>query len=242
MNCGVQQVVEALRRTAELDAKCPIYERLTSTSPLNDVLEFSSSLEKLSILLAKTQKQANSGSIPPINADDPSNSNKKEPSKSTTDKVDAPKPQNQPQNKQQTSEIPTPPSFIFDKEGFEKDTNMNSLSELSKALGDRKGAVIRKAEMVVIVFTPSRHRLKVKIEKSATVEEVVRATLQQYHMDGLSPLLSSPPDNYYLMMAEEDGTPDREVPQLNPRHLIQRYGNTFCLQEVGKPNCISWSR
>jgi len=164
---------------------------------------------------------------------------KREASKSTA--VEPTKQQNQPQNKSQSGSLAqdahAPPSFVFEKEFFDRDgqSGNNGLSELSKTLGERKSNVVRKAEMVVIVFTPSRHRLKIRVEKSATVEEVVRGTLQQYHMEGLAPPLSAPSDNYYLMMAEEDGTPDREVPQLNPRHLIQRYGNTFCLQEVGKP-------
>eukprot|EP01101_Sappina_pedata_P007613 TRINITY_DN4063_c0_g1_i1.p1 TRINITY_DN4063_c0_g1~~TRINITY_DN4063_c0_g1_i1.p1 ORF type:complete len:319 (+),score=96.32 TRINITY_DN4063_c0_g1_i1:3-959(+) len=238
MNCGQQQASEALRRTIELDAKCPLFERVLGTSPVTEFLDYSSSIEKLSLLLTKKQQSLHSIEVNPTHpsAEFYDLANRRDPIKSSAENTKAlSQPQNQPASGTAAqTESKAKESFAFDREVFDLEGSASGFSELTKTMGERKSNT-RKADMIIVVFTPTRHRIKVRIDKSATVEEAIRATLHQYQYEGLTPHLNGPIDSYYLMMCEEDGTPDREVPQLTNRHMVQRYGNTFCMQEAGKP-------
>jgi len=195
-------------------------KKIISASPLNEVIEYSTSLEKQAAQLKPQTNPENT-----LSESEASQPNKEQKLKTITfEKIDPSK--NSGTNNSNST------SYSFIKEKIEEYALQQS--ELSKLLGERKQSVpvqVRKSEITVVVFMPpNKQRLKVRVEKTATVEEVMKAALQQYPSESLAPQLYLTMDNCYLMMAEDDGTPDKEIPQLNPKYLISRFGNTFCLQ------------
>lgn len=122
-------------------------------------------------------------------------------------------------------------SFVFVKEKVvDSGGSTSSVSQLADIRP-------RKAEFLTIFLggNPAVHGqkpLRVSADKTALVEEVIRLSIRAYAAEQRQPSLPAG-GQYQLRLAENDGTPDLDLQELNPRLQIMKFGKTFMLMVPG---------
>jgi len=111
--------------------------------------------------------------------------------------------------------------FVFAKEKIEATTGVSSFPDFRPRKGDVLTIFLHGSSL-----SPQKP-LKVTAEKTATVEEVIRIALKTYAAEQRQPPL--PTTGLQLRLAEDDGTPDMDLQELNSRSQIGKLGRTFAL-------------
>eukprot|EP01100_Stratorugosa_tubuloviscum_P006604 TRINITY_DN2831_c2_g1_i2.p1 TRINITY_DN2831_c2_g1~~TRINITY_DN2831_c2_g1_i2.p1 ORF type:complete len:303 (-),score=150.68 TRINITY_DN2831_c2_g1_i2:122-1030(-) len=216
-----EEILELLAKKTELcDIRDVIAEKVLATSPLNDILEYSASLEALGDANRMRHAKIQSGG----RNDNTSGTGGNVKGSSGGGSGSGANPNAAAAMKIVSFKVSTTPTFEFIAEPILE--TIKPVAAVTWA-----GENIRREIITVQVWEGLP--LKVRVEKSSTVEDVIKAAIRQYIAESRTPALQQPIqlNSFSLRAAEDEGTSDLD-PDLNPKLLIAKMGKSFILHRI----------